>query len=147
MANPNKAADLAWLFVSLRPIIKPRIMLSISVTPRRMTGCTQFSASIFSDVIEHAADANTNIIGDKSKNTSCEEMSKEEFALGFWAKATEYAIAVDTTKEADITVGTLQTADLIGFFDRSCVGISGVSEERSVGVAGFRRRGQNRKAF
>jgi hypothetical protein len=115
-----------------------------------MTGCTQFSASIFSDVIEHAADANTNIIGDKSKNTSCEEMSKEEFALGFWAKATEYAIAVDTTKEADITVGTLQTADLIAFLlilDRSCVGISGVSEERSVGVAGFRRRGQNRKAF
>jgi hypothetical protein len=138
MANPNKAADLAWLFVSLRLIIKLRIMLSISVAPRRMTGCTQFSASIFSDVIEHAADANTNIIGDTSKITSCKEMSKEEFSLGFWAKyATEYAIAVDITKEADITVGTLQAADLIAFLlilDRSCVDrIRGVSEELPVG--------------
>jgi hypothetical protein len=109
-----------------------------------MAGCTQFSASIFSDVLEHTADASTNIIDDKSKTTSCKEMSKEEFALGSWI---EYAIMVAITEEAVITVGTLQTADLIGFFDRSCVGISGVSEERSVGVAGFRRRGQNRKAF
>lgn len=132
MADPNKVVDLAWLFVSLRRIIEPRIMLSISVTPRRMAGCTQ--------LLEHAADANTNIIGDKSKTTSCKEVSKEEFALGSWI---EYAIMVAITEEAVITVGTLQTADLIGFFDRSCVGISGVSEERSVGRPGVRRRGQN----